>query len=150
MLHSSFTLSLYPLLQPRETDESNRPVQPFPANLMVGFYATADPTKPVRLDLDTELADARWYTRPEIIKVLEHPDGTTLTRGPRAPASSGSGALAHSDPAQERARDTGRPEVKAEGDELTFRLPPLTAIAGVLIADWAYGRIGGVGKKGHL
>lgn len=28
---------------------------PYPSNLMVGFYARADSTKPIKLDLDTEL-----------------------------------------------------------------------------------------------
>jgi hypothetical protein len=32
--------------------------QPFPANLMVGFYARADSTQPIRLDLDNELMGA--------------------------------------------------------------------------------------------
>ena len=31
------------------------PNQPFPANLMVGFYAIGDPSEPIRLDLDKEL-----------------------------------------------------------------------------------------------
>jgi hypothetical protein len=30
-------------------------VQPYPANLMVGFYARADATQPIRTDLDNEL-----------------------------------------------------------------------------------------------
>jgi len=30
-------------------------VQPYPANLMVGFYATADSSAEIRLDLDNEL-----------------------------------------------------------------------------------------------
>ena len=29
--------------------------KPFPANLMLGFYATADPAQPIRTDLDNEL-----------------------------------------------------------------------------------------------
>jgi NADH pyrophosphatase NudC (nudix superfamily) len=29
--------------------------QPFPANLMVGFYATGDSSEPIRTDLDKEL-----------------------------------------------------------------------------------------------
>jgi NAD+ diphosphatase len=29
-----------------------------------------------------------------------------------------------------------------EGDDPPFRVPPLTAVAGVLIKDWAEGRIG--------
>lgn len=30
-------------------------MQPFPANVMAGFYAVADPAEPVRTDLDNEL-----------------------------------------------------------------------------------------------
>jgi NAD+ diphosphatase len=29
--------------------------QPFPANVMIGFYATADSSQPIRTDLDNEL-----------------------------------------------------------------------------------------------
>jgi len=31
------------------------PSQPYPANLMVGFYAIGDPLEPIRVDLDKEL-----------------------------------------------------------------------------------------------
>lgn len=99
---------------------------------MVGFYAIADDTKPTRTDLDNELEgiedlhlsclysykricvllDARWYTRDEILEVLGHSTGTTLN--PLKPA------------------DT------ATAQEPPFRLPPRTAIAGVLINDWAH------------
>ncbi|KAF8070394.1 NUDIX hydrolase domain-like protein [Lyophyllum atratum] len=48
---------------------------PYPANLMVGFYARADSAEKIRLDLDNELADARWFTRDEIRAVLGHPIG---------------------------------------------------------------------------
>lgn len=30
-------------------------LQPYPANLMVGFYARADSAQPIRTDLDNEL-----------------------------------------------------------------------------------------------
>jgi NAD+ diphosphatase len=36
------------------------PSQPYPANLMVGFYATGDPSESIRLDLDKELEGARF------------------------------------------------------------------------------------------
>jgi len=86
---------------------------PFPANLMVGFYATASETQRLRIDLDNELTDARWFTREEIIAVLNHPQGTNL--GPTSTSQPGE----HDPP---------------------FRVPPKTAIAGVLISDWANGR----------
>ena len=31
-------------------------MQPYPTNLMLGFYARADATQPIRMDLDNELA----------------------------------------------------------------------------------------------
>ncbi|KAG1753336.1 NUDIX hydrolase domain-like protein [Suillus lakei] len=49
---------------------------PYPANLMVGYYATADSSAPIRTDLDNELEDARWYTREEVLAVLRHSSGT--------------------------------------------------------------------------
>jgi hypothetical protein len=36
-------------------DRSLLSPKPYPANLMVGYYAFADSTKPVRTDLDNEL-----------------------------------------------------------------------------------------------
>ncbi|KAI0088142.1 NUDIX hydrolase domain-like protein [Irpex rosettiformis] len=88
---------------------------PFPASLMIGFYAIADESLPTRTDLDNELEDARWYTREEILDVLAHPLGTRMA-----------------DP---------RKEVETTGNEPPFRLPPLTAIAGVLVSDWAHRRV---------
>lgn len=69
---------------------------------MVGFYARADSTRPIRTDLDNELIDARWFTRQEVLAVLN----------------------------------------RTSSRESLFELPPKTAIAGVLIRDWAEGRIG--------
>ncbi|KAI0784732.1 NUDIX hydrolase domain-like protein [Abortiporus biennis] len=53
---------------------------PFPANIMSGFYAVADPDAPIRLDLDNELEDAKWFTKEEIRQVLEH-----TAEGPEPP-----------------------------------------------------------------
>jgi len=115
---------------------------PFPANLMVGFYAIADPSLPTRIDLDNELEDARWFTREEILAVLDHPEGTNLspreTKPQAAPKATTAGALAGD---ANVAKET---EVKVEPAESPaeppFRLPPVTAIAGVLINDWARGK----------
>jgi len=79
---------------------------------MVGFYATADESQVLRVDLDNELTDARWFTRGEILAVLNHTEGTNFN-------TSSISALGEDDP--------------------PFRLPPKTAIAGVLISDWAHG-----------
>ncbi|KAG7091163.1 hypothetical protein E1B28_010216 [Marasmius oreades] len=138
---------------------------PYPANLMVGYYARADSTKPVRTDLDNELVDARWYTREEIFAVLNHQTGTRLDykkfsqhesqqdqeqilaiqkqqqqwRLQQQQQPGGAGALAHSHPhivAKEQAENNNVPEAVL-GGEPDFRVPPATAIAGVLIRDWA-------------
>jgi len=42
---------------------------PFPGSLMLGFSARTEPDAPVRLDPE-EMADARWFTRPEIAGAL--------------------------------------------------------------------------------
>jgi len=118
---------------------------------MVGFYARADATQPIRTDLDNELAgtyapffhwlqgsfmiiDARWYTRAEIRSVLDDPSGTRF-------GSAEYKKMAESTEERNNQHDTTiREEIKIEGPP--FRLPPVTAIAGVLIKDWAEGKIG--------
>lgn len=123
---------------------------PYPSNLMVGFYARADSTKPIRTDLDNELVDARWYTRQEVLHVLNHPEGTRFTRTDvKKMAEITEGRQDDSQPSPAASEATRR-----EGDP-PFRLPPTTAIAGVLIRDWADGKIGfyepeGREHKGNL
>ncbi|KAJ6491760.1 NAD+ diphosphatase [Mycena vitilis] len=104
---------------------------PFPANLMVGFYARADSSQPIRLDLDNELMDARWFTRAEVIEVLEHKLGTRFGAADHKKLSeivngTTSTEVTHPEPAV---------------DEPPFRVPPTSAIAGVLIREWAYRKI---------
>ena len=117
---------------------------------MVGFYAIADESLPTRTDLDNELegtyvmagnltnrllealivfivnvnvdqtstsTDARWYTREDILNVLADPVGTRL-----------------------RDNDPLKEALNEESGATSFKLPPPTAIAGVLIADWAHER----------
>lgn len=123
---------------------------PYPSNLMVGFYARADSTKPIRTDLDNELVDARWYTRQEVLHVLNHPEGTRFIRTDvKKMAEITEGRQDDSQPSPPASEATRR-----EGDP-PFRLPPTTAIAGVLIRDWADGKIGfyepeGREHKGNL
>ncbi|KAI0786566.1 NUDIX hydrolase domain-like protein [Abortiporus biennis] len=115
---------------------------PFPANLMVGFYAIADPNVPTRVDLDNELEDARWYTKDEILAVLSNPEGVNLgSRDPNKPLppkepASGAGPLAG-----DNASKKGDVQDATEIEEPPFKLPPRTAIAGCLISDWAYGKV---------
>ncbi|KAJ7935208.1 NUDIX hydrolase domain-like protein [Mycena leptocephala] len=104
---------------------------PFPANLMVGFYARADASQPIRLDLDNELMDARWYTRAEVLEVLNHKLGTRIVASDHKKFA-------------EAADGTTSKEVKESEpvvDEPPFRVPPTGAIAGVLIREWAYKNI---------
>ncbi|KZV73507.1 hypothetical protein PENSPDRAFT_289889 [Peniophora sp. CONT] len=128
---------------------------PYPSSIMVGFVATADVNEPIRTDLDNELADARWYTREQVLSVLNHADGTNISRreykriddningqsnvvnknGP--PPTEGAGAQAAS--TQEASAASAGPDPE-KADEPLFRVPPLTTIAGVLISDWAHGR----------
>jgi len=94
---------------------------PYPANLMLGCYARADLPASVagskdvragvRLDLDNELEDARWFTRAEIRSILAdaNPDG-----------------------------DAAEHTVKTEDGTKIF-VTPRSAVGGVLIAEWAGG-----------
>lgn len=125
-------------------------MQPYPANLMVGFYARADATQPIRTDLDNELVgmrpvpgyrccplitiDARWYTRAEIQAVLDHPTGTKF-------GSAEYNKMAESTEGRNTQHGSmTTEEIQIEGP--LFKLPPIATIAGVLIRDWAEGKIG--------
>jgi len=110
---------------------------PFPANLMLGFYATADPNQPIRTDLDNELEDAQWYTREEVLASLIATSSTTNDRIVSSWTDDGS-----------KARSGTETVVKAEP---LFRVPPTTAIAGMLIKHWAEGETeAGNPVKGYL
>ncbi|KAH9484377.1 NAD-capped RNA hydrolase [Psilocybe cubensis] len=128
---------------------------PYPANLMVGFYARADSTKPIRTDLDNELVDARWFSREEVRAVLNHNTGTTFRKADykkmaeivdgrpnteqKLAAEPAAVALTPSEVSTPAVEQTQEAIVT---EEPPFRLPPLTAIAGVLIRDWVDGKIG--------
>ncbi|KAJ7496828.1 NUDIX hydrolase domain-like protein [Mycena latifolia] len=118
---------------------------PFPANLMVGFYARADAAQPIRLDLDNELMDARWYTRAEVLEVLNHTLGTKIVAADHKKFSEVAEGTTSTD---------AKPAEPAPVDEPPFRVPPTSAIAGVLIREWAYGKIqfplAGAVHKGNL
>jgi NAD+ diphosphatase len=96
---------------------------------MVGFYARADSTHPIRVDLDNELVDARWFTREEVLAVLNH----TSFRSNKELSESFD---------EDKGDNPKKAQVEqAPVDEPPFKMPPATAIAGVLIRDWAEGRI---------
>lgn len=82
-------------------------------------------------------ADARWYTREEVLAVLADPQGTKLKgNDPTKEGASTAGNLTG-----ETTRKTDGSDASAKTDELPFRLPPLTAIAGVLVSDWAHKKV---------
>lgn len=119
--------------------------------------------RPLTLTL-TPVPDAQWFTREQILAILSHPDGTNIAKrdykvlneiqdGPAAEQAKqdqeGAAALAHSDPS------IAAKEVKVLVEEPgapSFRVPPVTAIAGVLIRQWAEGTIqaNAVLQKGNL
>lgn len=109
---------------------------PYPANLMIGFYATADSSAPIRTDLDNELEDARWYTREEILAVLRHPSGTDFSRRDYKKI-----AEIQDGPDNNTAKPQEQFVEVHNDDEPLFRMPAPTAIAGVLIQHWAEGKI---------
>jgi len=116
---------------------------PYPANLMVGFYAYADSTQPVRIDLDNELVDAKWCTREEIKAILEHPDGARITRHEYKKFDDEEAKKGVQSPDTQKAETTISSQSLAADKPPPFRVPPVTAIAGVLIRDWVEGRYGG-------
>ena len=78
--------------------------------------------------------EARWYTREAILNVLNHTEGRTLTRRDQGSIFSGNDDSSS----------------KVQGDSVSqtptnappFKLPPLNMTAGVLISEWAHGRVG--------
>ncbi|RXW24948.1 hypothetical protein EST38_g902 [Candolleomyces aberdarensis] len=138
---------------------------PYPANLMVGFYARADSTKPIRIDLDNELVDARWFTREEVTAVLNHRTGTKfgksdykkmaeIVEGKPVEDQTNTNAAAQAlTPPNSSAPRKAVVEPTSSPDDPPFRLPPVTAIAGMLIRDWIDGKVGFFDeplKKGNL
>ena len=133
---------------------------------MVGFYAFADASKPIRTDLDNELVgeyskfripvlrytlitititkDARWFSREEVQDGLAHKLGSTITRQEHKKFD-----------ADEEDKDVHKDAKAVALDKPpAFRVPPRTAIAGILIRDWADGKIGAGGwsalQRGNL
>ena len=202
------------LLTRAASGASNSPAarpQPYPATLMVGFYATASSEEPLRTDLDNELEgerpargsplhaaafplplsaspvlcltyamymyapaaaircdadplhpthgdptlhrrgcphtpEARWFARDEVLAVLNHTEGTNLSRQDHKElAAAAEGSNPHAKPdevnAQPKvaARTTPGPTGRAGP---LFKIPPRTAIGGVILCEWAYGRAG--------
>ncbi|PFH52176.1 hypothetical protein AMATHDRAFT_2420 [Amanita thiersii Skay4041] len=121
---------------------------PYPAHLMVGFYARANSEQPIRTDLDNELVDARWFTRQEIQLILSGKGGQLLSQADykkltdRHEGDQG-GILKVTTQAVASAENPTLAELAtAQAPDDPIKLPPTTAIAGVLIKHWADGKIG--------
>ncbi|ODN83664.1 hypothetical protein L202_01761 [Cryptococcus amylolentus CBS 6039] len=122
---------------------------PFPANLMVGCFGRAKDGQTIRFDLDNELEDAQWFPRSTILSVISNHGSSNYTRDDHKKLEDKSdadkataGALAPSERTQE---DLAK---KTEGKDVTelTRVPPESAIAGVLIRQWAKGGLDLVSK----
>lgn len=100
---------------------------PYPTNLMAGFYGIAktDDERAIRLDLDNELEDARFYTRNEILEVIESKSRSHFTKQELEKL--------------DKEHGDDKDEVERE-KRMQIRLPPTTAIARVLIEAWAKGQ----------
>lgn len=86
------------------------------------------------------------------MSVLNHASGTSFKDGrdgktaaathPNvAKAAEGAAALAHSDPSIQASEGKDATAKPVADHEPSFRVPPTTAIAGVLIKDWVEGKI---------
>ncbi|KAI0823413.1 NUDIX hydrolase domain-like protein [Trametes gibbosa] len=122
---------------------------PFPANLMGGFYAQASSSQPLRTDLDNELEEARWYTREEVLAVLHNSGGTVLTRKDHRELFTAAEDLKPAEQQQQQqTTSTASGANPPAGDAVKeaaaplFKMPPTSAVAGVLINEWAHGRAG--------
>lgn len=102
---------------------------PYPTNLMAGFFgiAKSDKQESIRLDLDNELEDARFFTRKQVMEVIESKGRSHFTKQ----------ELERLDK-EHAGEDKGK---EGEGEErVEVRLPPETAIARVLVEAWAKGQ----------
>lgn len=113
---------------------------------MIGCYglATSD-SQDIHLDLDNELEDARWFPRDEVIGMLssgankiskdEHKKFEPPANASVAGVQEGA-ALA---PAEGKFEDKAVPAEHKE--QVRYRVPPRTAIAGMLVERWANGEL---------
>ena len=70
--------------------------------------------------------------------MLAHPHGTRMgNRDPRKPDSETTAGSLAGDAQKSGDAATAHPDA----DEPPFRLPPISAIAGVLISDWAHRKV---------
>ena len=76
---------------------------------------------------------------------MSHADGTNLTRQDQkqlSAAAEGSNPNAKPDEAGAQPKAAAGASGAAPSDGPAFRVPPLTAVGGVIMTEWAYGRAG--------
>ncbi|GAA5991743.1 hypothetical protein JCM5350_000592 [Sporobolomyces pararoseus] len=99
---------------------------PYPSSLMMGCWGIVKEGTSIRIDLDNELEDARFFTKQQVLEVIKSNEPTQLTR-------------------EEVARlDGGRQnegDEKKEKSQVAFRMPPATAIANTLVTAFANGTL---------
>ncbi|BGP28532.1 NADH pyrophosphatase [Rhodotorula toruloides] len=105
---------------------------PFPASLMFGCWGVAK-TEEIRVDLDNELDDARFFTREQVLKVIQSTKPMQLSREQVARLDGKEGASSDK-------HDLADAKKKAD-DEGSFLMPPATAIANTLVTAWATGKL---------
>ncbi|GAA5823375.1 hypothetical protein JCM3770_006844 [Rhodotorula araucariae] len=101
---------------------------PFPASLMFGCWGIATDESKIRIDLDNELEDARFFTREQVLEVINSTKPLQMSREQVARLDGKEGATA--------GREDGR-----AGKEGSFLMPPATAIANTLVTAWATGKL---------
>lgn len=95
--------------------------------------------------------DAKWYTREEVLAVLQHSEGTNFTRSDYQQIAknieervnvqvTGGDPLGGDAAVHDSSLRVAPAPVVFGPNEPPFRVPPRTAIGGVLISDWAFGK----------
>jgi NAD+ diphosphatase len=113
---------------------------------MLGCYglATSD-SEDIHLDLDNELEDARWFSRDEVLSMLSSGANKIAKDEHKKfepPANAGSAAGVQEGAALAPAEGKLEVQDKPAGEEkVRFRVPPRTAIAGMLVERWANGEL---------
>lgn len=110
---------------------------------MLGCYglATSD-SEDIHLDLDNELEDARWFSRDEVLDMLSS-GGNKIAKDEHKKFEPPANAAGVQEGAA-LAPAEGKLEVKdkpAGGEKVRYRVPPRTAIAGMLVERWANGEL---------
>lgn len=88
------------------------------------------------------MSDAKWCTREEIKAILAHPDGARITRQEYKKFDDEETKKPVQSENAQKAESTISSQALATDKPPPFKVPPTTAIAGVLIRDWAEGRYG--------